>query len=162
MTSFKIWIDADACPKAVKEVTFKFSSRMKISVVMVANSYLSVPEGGWVTSIQVGKGDDVADFYIVEHVGEGDIVITADIPLAGQVIEKGAIAIGPRGDLYTQENISERLSVRDFMKDLRDSGVNTGGPLPYGLKDKEKFTNVIHKLLVKKAGKGIPKSFGSF
>jgi uncharacterized protein YaiI (UPF0178 family) len=145
----KIWIDADACPKVVKEIIFKTSARLNIPVCMVANSYLSVPQGSLITSIQVEQGDDVADFYIVEHLDKCDLVITADIPLAALIVEKGALAINPRGELYTQENISERLSTRDFMKDLRDNGVDTGGPAPFGAKDKERFANGFNRIITK-------------
>ena len=148
-SSFTLWVDADACPKVVKELVFKSSFRLKVEVRLVANSYLAVPPSPHIRSIQVDQGADVADFYIVEHVQENDLVITADIPLADLVVKKGAIAINPRGELYTEENISERLSVRDFMQDLRDSGVNTGGPAPFGPKDKEKFANSLNRLLTK-------------
>ena len=146
---FKIWVDADACPKVVKELIFKASFRLDIPVCLVANSYMNFPQGGKISSIQVDQGADVADFYIVEHVCENDLVITADIPLASLVVEKKAIAINPRGEAYTEENISERLSVRDFMQDLRDSGVDTGGPAPFGPKDKESFANSLNRLLTK-------------
>lgn len=145
----KIWIDADACPKAVKEVVYKASFRLKIPVVLVANQYLSLPPSPFVSAIQVEKGDDVADFYIVENLDTIDLVITADIPLADLVVKKGAVAINPRGELYTEENISERLSMRDFMKSLRDEGVNTGGPSAFGDKDRENFTNSLNRLLTK-------------
>ncbi|RLA66961.1 MAG: YaiI/YqxD family protein [Epsilonproteobacteria bacterium] len=145
----KIWIDADACPKMVKEVIFKASFRLKVPVVLVANSYMAVPPGGLISSIQVEKGADIADFYIVENVSEKDLVITADIPLAALVVEKDATAINPRGELYTAENVRERLSMRDFMKDLRDSGVDTGGPQAFGLKDKERFANSLNRILTK-------------
>ncbi len=145
----KIWIDADACPKMVKEVIFKASFRLKIPVSLVANSYMTVPQGGLISSIQVDKGADIADFYIVENVSETDLVITADIPLAALIVEKGATAINPRGELYTEENVRERLSMRDFMKDLRDGGVNTGGPLAFGPKDKERFANSLNRILTK-------------
>lgn len=146
----KIWIDADACPKVIKEVIFAISHRLKIPVTLVANNYMSVPPGSLITSIQVDKGADVADFYIVEHLSEKDLVITADIPLADLVVKKGGTAINVRGELYTEENIRERLSIRDFMKELRDQGgVETGGPAPFGPKDKEKFTNSINRILTK-------------
>jgi uncharacterized protein len=145
--NFKIWIDADACPKVVKEVIFKASFRMKIQVILVANNYMSTPQDSLISSIQVEKGDDVADFYIVENVSEHDLVITADIPLASLVIAKGATAINPRGEIYTEENISERLSIRDFMHDLRETGVVTGGPPPFGVKDKTEFANSLNRIL---------------
>lgn len=145
----KIWIDADACPKVIKEVVFKASFKLKIEVVMVANSYMSFPHGGLISSIQVDQGADVADSYIVDRVENGDLVITADIPLASLIIEKEAIAINPRGELYTEENISERLSMRNFMQELRDGGVNTGGPAPFGTKDKAAFANSLNNILTK-------------
>jgi uncharacterized protein YaiI (UPF0178 family) len=145
----KIWIDADACPKPVKELVFKASFRLNIEVTLVANSYMAVPESPHIRSIQVDQGADVADFYIAEHVSIEDLVITADIPLAAIIVEKGALAINPRGETYTEENISERLSIRDFMQELRDGGVNTGGPKAYGPKDKEMFANSLNKILTK-------------
>lgn len=145
----KIWIDADACPKAVKEVTFKFSSRFKVDVCLVANSYMSIPHSPHISLIQVSSGDDVADNYIADHVCQGDLVITADIPLAAKIVETGVVAINPRGEIYDQDNISERLSIRDFMQELRDGGVETSGPSPFGAKDKERFTNSLHRLLSK-------------
>ena len=145
----KIWIDADACPKVIKEVVFKTSFRSKIPVLLVANSYMAVPPDSLIRSIQVDKGADVADSYIVDHLEAGDLVVTADIPLAALVVEKDATAINPRGELYTEENISERLSMRDFMQEMRDSGMNTGGPPPFGPKDKESFANSLNRLLAK-------------
>ena len=145
----KIWIDADPCPKPVKELVFKASFRLNIEVTLVANSYMAVPESPRIRSIQVDQGADVADFYIAEHVSIEDLVITADIPLAAIIVEKGALAINPRGETYTEENISERLSIRDFMQELRDGGVNTGGPKAYGSKDKEMFANSLNKILTK-------------
>lgn len=147
--SFRIWIDADACPKPVKEVIFKNSFRLKVPVTLVANSYMNIPLDPLIQFIQVDKGADVADFYIVENLNPGDLVITADIPLADLVVKKEAIAINPRGEEYNEENISERLSMRNFMQDLRDGGMDTGGPAPYGPKDKEKFANSLNRLLTK-------------
>lgn len=148
----KIWIDADACPKVVKEVVFKTSFRLKIPVILVANAYMPVPPDSLIRSIQVEQGADVADSYIVDNVASQELVITADIPLAALVIEKDALAINPRGELYTEENISERLSVRDFMQDIRDSGMDTGGPPPFGPKDKEAFSNSLNRILTKLLG----------
>ena len=143
----KIWIDADACPRAVKEIVYKASFRLKIPVCLVANSCMTVPQGPLITFIQVEKGADIADLYISNQVTVNDLVITADIPLAALVVEKGATAINPRGELYTEENTGERLSMRDFMQSLRDSGVDTGGPPPFGPKDKERFANSIDRVL---------------
>lgn len=142
-----IWIDADACPKAVKEVVFKTSGRLKIPLKLVANSYQNIPHSELVRLIIVEKGDDVADKYIVDHVGKGDLVITADIPLAAQVVEREAIAINPRGEIYTEENIGEALSMRNFMKELRDGGGLTGGPAAFSARDVSEFANSLNKLL---------------
>ncbi len=148
--NFKIWIDADACPKVIKEVVFKTCARTGVAVTLVANSYMAIPHSPLIRLIQVEQGADVADSYIVENLDEHDIIITADIPLAALVVDKGALAINPRGELYTEENISERLSMRDFMQDLRDSGMQTGGPAPFGPKDKESFANSLNKIITKK------------
>lgn len=145
----KIWIDADACPKMVKELIYKASIKSQIPVCLVANSYLTIPKVANISFVQVDQGADVADFYIVEHSQKQDLVITADIPLADLIVKKGAIAINPRGEIYTEENISERLSMRNFMQELRDSGIDTGGPAPLGPKDKEKFANSLNVILTK-------------
>lgn len=145
----KIWIDADACPKPVKELIFKASFSKMLEVILVANGHIGIPVSPLITFIQVDHGDNVADLYIADHVLPEDLVITADIPLASLVVNKGAMAINPRGETYTEENISERLSIRDFMQDLRDGGVNTGGPKPYGQKDKELFANAFNRILTK-------------
>lgn len=147
---FVLWIDADACPKAVKEVVFKSSGKKNFKVVLVANSYLNIPVSPNISFIQVDKGADVADTYIVEHCNKEDIIITADIPLASLIVEKGALALNPRGEIYTEDNISERLSVRNFMQELRDNDINTDGPAAFGGKDKEKFANSLNKILTKK------------
>ncbi len=149
MIKLTIWIDSDACPKSIKEIVYRASHRLQLPVFLVANSYMSVPPGSLVRSIQVDKGADVADGYIVENVKTEDIVITSDIPLAAFIVEKGATAIDHRGELYTEENVRERLSIRDFMKEIRDSGVITGGPAPFGPKDVEYFANSLNKLLAK-------------
>ncbi len=146
----KIWVDADACPKVIKEVIYKFSARFKIEVTLVANSYLNIPFDPRINFVKVESGADVADFYIAQNATKDDVVITADIPLANDIVQLGAIAINPRGELYDEDNISERLSMRDFMKDLRDSGLVTGGPDSFGPKDKADFTNSLNKILVKK------------
>ena len=143
----KIWIDADACPKIVKEVVFKSSSRLNLPVCLVANKYLNVPLSPLITFVKVELGADVADNYIVAHCENTDLVITADIPLASQIVAKDAIAINPRGEVYTEDNICEALSMRNFMQDLRDSGMSTSGPPPLGPKDKENFTNSLNRIL---------------
>jgi uncharacterized protein YaiI (UPF0178 family) len=142
-----IWIDADACPKLVKEIIFKTSFRLNISLILVANAYQTIPHSELIQLIIVPKGTDVADQYIIDHVKMHELVITADIPLAAKVVEKMAIAINPRGEIYTEENIGEILSMRDFMKDLRDGGTITGGPAIFGPKDVQQFANSLNKLL---------------
>ena len=122
----KIWVDADACPKVVKELLFKTSLRLNIPLCLVANSYMNIPFHQLISFIKVESGDDVADMYIAEHVAPEDLVITADIPLAAEIVNKKAMAINPRGELYEEENVGERLSMRDFMKELRDGGIETG------------------------------------
>ena len=144
---YSVWIDADACPKSVKELLYKTSARLKIDLILVANAYQTIPQSPLIKLIIVGKGQDVADQYIVEHLKSGDLVITADIPLASLVIEKKAFALNPRGEIYTEENIGEILSMRNFMKDLRDSGEVTGGPNSFTPKDLEKFANQINQLI---------------
>lgn len=145
-----IWIDADACPKPVKEIVFRAAIRTQTKVILVANSYHSIPPSELLQLVVVGRGDDVADQYIVDHVSKADLVITADIPLAAKVVEKEAIAINPRGEIYTEENVGEILSMRNFMKELRDSGSITGGPASYNKKDAEFFTNSLNQILSKR------------
>ena len=146
----RIWIDADACPKVIKEVIFKFCLRLKVPVTLVANSYMNIPTHPLINFVKVESGDDVADKYIAEHVNVNDLVITADIPLAGDIVKSGAMAINPRGELYDEDNIGERLSIRDFMQDLRDGGLVTGGPDAFSDKDKINFTNSLNKILTQK------------
>lgn len=145
----RIWIDADACPKIVKEIIFKTSHRLNIPVTLVANSMMAIPHSPLINIIKVDKGDDVADQYIVDQVSTEDLVVTADIPLAALVVEKQAIAINPRGELYTEDNVREKLSMRDFMKELRDSGMDNSGPSSYGAKDKEQFANAFNSIITK-------------
>ena len=145
----RIWIDADACPKVVKEVIFKSSFRLKIPVTLVANSSMHIPFDPLINFVLVNQGADIADSYIVENANQCDLIITADIPLAALIVEKGATVINPRGELYTEENIRERLSMRNFMTELRDGGAQTGGPAPFGPKDKERFTNSLNQILTK-------------
>lgn len=145
----KIWIDADACPKGIKEVIYSVSERLQLEVTLVANSFMQTPHTPYINLITVEKGADVADFYIVEYCMEDDIIITADIPLAKLIVDKGAIALNPRGEVYTEENISERLSMRDFMQGLRDSGMDTGGPPPFNKQDKIDFTNSLNRIITK-------------
>ncbi|MAF77684.1 MAG: DUF188 domain-containing protein [Halobacteriovoraceae bacterium] len=149
----KIWVDADACPKVVKELLFKTSLRLNIPLCLVANSYMNIPFHQLISFIKVESGDDVADMYIAEHVAPEDLVITADIPLAAEIVNKKAMAINPRGELYDEENVGERLSMRDFMKELRDGGIETGGPESFGVKDKANFANTLNRILAQKGFK---------
>lgn len=149
-TDMKIWVDADACPKIIKEHLFKTSIRLNIPLCLVANAYMQIPLHAMISFIKVDSGADVADMYIAEHVKPNDLVITADLPLAAEVVGKGTMAINPRGELYDEDNIGERLSMRDFMQELRDGGLVTGGPDSFGPKDKEKFANSLNKILARK------------
>lgn len=141
----KIWIDGDACPRSVKEIVFKTSLRLKISVALVANSFQTLPQSNLINLVVVDSGFDAADQYIVDQVEIHDIVITADIPLAAKVLKKKAIALNPRGEIYNENTISSILSMRNFMKELRDSGLITGGPAPYGPKDLKQFADSLNK-----------------
>ncbi len=143
----KIYIDADACPNVIKSIIFRASDRTKTEVLLVANQYMATPASKLITAIQVHQGFDVADDEIVKRVKKGDIVITSDIPLASDVIDKGATALNPRGELYTSDNIKVRLQMRNFMETLRNSGVDTGGPAALNQKDRENFANQLNKLL---------------
>jgi uncharacterized protein YaiI (UPF0178 family) len=143
----KIWVDADACPKVVKEILFRAADRVGIQVILVANQPLQVPGSRYIRSVQVPAGFDVADNHIVQQLVSGDLVITADIPLAAEVVAKGGLALNPRGDLYTEENIRQRLNMRDFMDSLRSSGVQTGGPAAFSHADRQAFANQLDRLL---------------
>lgn len=148
----RIWVDADACPKVIKEILFRAAKRAQVQLTLVANHSLRTPASQHIKSVQVSSGFDVADSEIVKLVNPGDLVITADIPLAAQVVDKGAHALNPRGELYTPENIKARLSLRDFMATLRDSGVATGGPAPISQADRQAFANNLDRLLAKNGG----------
>jgi uncharacterized protein YaiI (UPF0178 family) len=143
----KIWVDADACPKAIKEILFRAADRAEIPVTLVANQQIHVPGSPYIRSIRVASGFDVADNYIVQQVKEGELVITADIPLADEVITKGGLALNPRGELYTRENIRQRLNMRDFMETMRASGMDTGGPPAFNQSDRMAFANQLDRLL---------------
>lgn len=145
----KIWIDADACPRPVKEVVYRAAVRCEVPVVLVANHALATPKSIWLSSIVVSSGADVADDWIVEQVSEEDLVITADIPLAARVVERGATGINPRGEIYTESNVRERLSLRDFMHELREQGVQTGGSAEFGARDKQRFASALDRLLTR-------------
>lgn len=145
----KIWVDADACPGVIKEILYKAAVRTGVSLTLVANQPLRIPSHENITSIQVSAGFDVADNEIVKQLNKGDLVITADIPLAAEVIEKGALALNPRGELYSVNTIKARLSMRDFMETLRGSGVNTGGPPKLSKRDRNQFADNLDRLLAK-------------
>jgi uncharacterized protein YaiI (UPF0178 family) len=145
----RIWVDADATPVAIKEIIFRAADRKQVHTTLVANQMLRVPVSPYIRAIQVPSGFDVADGYIVEQVVADDLVITADIPLAAAVIDKGALALNPRGELYSQANIRESLSMRDFMEGLRSSGVQTGGPAAFGHADKQAFARQFDRLLAR-------------
>ncbi len=144
-----IWVDADACPKVVKDMLFRASERKQVPVTLVANQYLATPPSPLINAVQVQQGFDVADNYIAAKVAPGDLVVTQDIPLAAEVVELKAIAINPRGELYTRENIKQRLSMRDFMETLRSSGVETGGPAAFSQSDRQAFANQLDRFLAK-------------
>ncbi|TCV93233.1 hypothetical protein EC912_10593 [Luteibacter rhizovicinus] len=146
----KIWVDADACPVVIKEILFRAAEREKIDVTLVANQWIRVPASRFIRSIQVGSGFDVADGEIVRRVEAGDMVVTQDIPLAALVLEKGALALNPRGELYTAETISQRLSMRNFMDELRGSGVDTGGPPVFHARDRQAFANQLDRWLAQR------------
>ncbi|MES9828979.1 MAG: YaiI/YqxD family protein [Candidatus Thiodiazotropha sp.] len=143
----QIWVDADACPKVIKEILYRAAERVRIALILVANQRLQVPGSRYIRTVQVGAGFDIADNYIVQRVQPGHLVITADIPLAAEVIPKGCLALSPRGDLYTEENIRQRLNMRDFMDTLRGSGIQTGGPASLSQADRQAFANQLDRLL---------------
>lgn len=148
----QIWVDADACPAVIKDILFRAAERRQISTILVANQMLRTPPSRYIRAIQVPAGFDVADAHIVEQVAPGDLVITADIPLAAFVIERGAHALNPRGEMYSAENIRERLGMRNFMEELRGSGVATGGPPAFGQADRMAFANQLDRFLAKRGG----------
>ena len=143
----QVWIDADACPKDVKELVFRASARLSVPVCLVANRALALPPSPLITQVRVRPGSDVADSYIVQHVAAPDIVITADIPLAAQVVARGAIAIDPRGEVYTADTVGERLAMRNLMEELRWAGAVSGGPSAYSPADRRRFAEAFNRLL---------------
>ena len=145
-----IWVDADACPKVIKDILFRAAERVQIPLTLVANHPLRAPTSPYLRTVQVQSGFDVADNYIVKQLAAGDLVITADIPLAAEVIELGGVAINPRGELYTPDNIRQRLTMRDFMDQLRGSGINTGGPPALSQTDRQAFANQLDRLLAQR------------
>lgn len=144
----QIWVDADACPNVIKDILFRAAERARIPVTLVANQWIRTPPSRFIHSVQVAAGIDAADSEIVRRCETGDLVITADIPLAALAIEKGALALNPRGELYTADSISQRLSMRNFMDELRGSGINTGGPPSLHARDRQAFANQLDQWLV--------------
>lgn len=144
-----IWVDADACPVVIKDMLFRAAERRRVQVTLVANRPVRIPPSHYITFVQVASGFDVADNEIVKRMSTGDLVITSDIPLAAEVIDKGGYALNPRGEMYTVDNIRDRLSMRDFMDSLRDSGVDTGGPAPLGKRDRNSFANQLDTFLTR-------------
>lgn len=144
-----IWVDADACPSAIRDILFKAAMRVEVRLTLVANQPIRVPPSPLIHMTQVASGFDVADNYIVQQLEPGDLVISADIPLAAEAIEKGAQVISPRGEIFNEQNVRQRLGMRDFMDTMRASGVHGGGPPPLGARDKQLFANALDRYLAK-------------
>ncbi|WP_079433213.1 YaiI/YqxD family protein [Zoogloea sp. LCSB751] len=145
----QIWIDADACPAVVKDIVFRAAERLEIPTILVANRMLRTPPSRFIRAVQVPSGFDVADAHIVSQVAAGDLVITADIPLASAVLERQAHALNPRGEMYTVANIAERLSMRNFLEELRGAGVQTGGPPSFSQADRQAFGAALDRFLAR-------------
>jgi hypothetical protein len=144
-----IWVDADACPRAVKDVIYRAARRTEVMTTLIANQMLLIPPSPFIKAVQVSAGMDVADSEIVLRLSAGDLVVTADIPLAALVVEKNALALNPRGEWYTRENVHALLSMRNFMQELRDSGTQTGGPSALSTRDVQNFANALDRWLAK-------------
>lgn len=145
--TLQIWIDADACPNVIKDILFRAAERRQLPLILVANQFIAAPPSPFIKAVRVAGGFDVADSYIVQQCHANDLVITADIPLAAEVIAKHAFALNPRGELYTHENIREHLAMRDFMTEMRDTGQTSGGPSAFGQRDKQAFANALDRFL---------------
>jgi len=154
MGAMQIWVDADACPLVVKEILYRAAERLQLSLTLVANKPLRTPRSKFVHAIQVARGFDVADAEIIGRIAAGDLVITADIPLAAEVIARGGHALNPRGEFYTPDNIRERLAMRDLLEKLRDSGVQTGGPATLDQSDRKRFADALDRFLARHAAAG--------
>lgn len=150
MSSMTIWVDADACPNVIKEILFRAAERLGVPLTLVANQPLQVPGSRYIRAVQVAAGFDVADNHIVREAKAGDLVVTADIPLAADVVAKGCRALNPRGELYTEENVRQRLAMRDLMDTLRGSGIDTGGPQSFSQTERQAFANQLDRLLAKR------------
>jgi uncharacterized protein len=150
MAGMRIWIDADAAPREVKEIVFRAAKRLGVETVLVANQRLQTPPGNtFVSTVRVDGGPDVADRYIAEHAAAGDLAVTADVPLAALLVPRGVAVLDPRGEEHTEETIGERLSVRDFMENLRTAGVVTGGPRPYDARARQAFADALDRALTR-------------
>ena len=145
----QIWVDADACPGAIKDILFRAADRVQVRVTLVANRNLATPRSPWVRCLRVAHGFDVADREIVDQVAEGDLVVTADIPLAADVVSRGATALNPRGELYTEDNVREALAVRDLMDELRSAGMPTSGPAAFSQADRRRFADQLDRWLAR-------------
>lgn len=146
----RIWVDADACPGPIRDILFRAAERARVEVTLVANQWLKTPGSRFIRALQVQGGFDAADDLIAERAATGDLVVTQDIPLASRVIEKGAHAVNPRGERFTADNIAERLSVRDFMEELRGAGVQTGGPAAFHARDRQAFAKELDTWLARR------------
>ena len=144
-----IWVDADACPAPIKEILYRAADRVKVQVVLVANRPLRTPPSPWIRSIQVARGLDVADDHIASAMVPGDLVVTADIPLAAVVVERGGYALNPRGEFYSLDNVRELLDMRNFMEGLRASGIETGGPAAFSQADRQSFANQLDRFIMR-------------
>ncbi len=148
---FRLWVDADAAPRDVKEIVFRAAARLELEAIFVANHRIPLPlNNPWVRAVRVAGGPDVADAHIADQAAPEDLAITADIPLAARLVEKGVLVLDPRGDVYTEANIGERLSIRDFMDGLRSTGVETGGPGAFGEREKRAFANALDRALTER------------
>src|SRR5580765_6988079 len=147
----RIWVDADACPQVIKDILFRAAERAQILTTLVANSPLRVPPSDFIRTVRVAQGSDVADHRIAREVEPGDLVVTADIPLAAEVITRGAHALDPRGELYSDDNVRERLAIRNLMQELRSTGDILGGPAPFNQSDRQRFANHLDRLLTRRA-----------
>lgn len=147
----QIWVDGDACPVEIKELLFRAAIRVKMRLTVVANQSLRIPKSEYLSLMVVTSGANIADKQIVELLQAGDLVVTADIPLAAHVVQKGGIALDPRGNRFTEENIGERITMRNLLDELRGNDLITGGPAPFGPKDKQAFANQLDRLLAKRA-----------
>ena len=146
----RIWVDADACPQVIKEILYRAAERVQVLTTLVANSALRIPPSDFIRTVRVSQGSDVADHRIVQEVEPGDLVVTADIPLAAAVIARGAHALDPRGELYSEDNVRERLAFRNLMQDLRATGTLIDGPAPFGTRERRLFADHLDHLLTRR------------